>query len=254
LTRINAEMVYEAFRRFLVKQLRIVDDETIHVGEVCSCLRKSFYTRRYGDLSLRHLEKTKYVILGLGLSTHYVLEETLHEMGFHTETPIVEYIVTKDYKIRVMGTPDAFNDKHVVEIKTTKKIPKEPFRHHLMQLNTYMWMLKVRIGYIVYIDKSTGYVKVFEHYFDNNIHVNFIDRAVKFYEALKYNIPPSIEKSGLCNYCEWRWRCYNDNSSKLREKRETLNTSEFNIEYGEKTCHSKPKPKYKKYKSHSHVT
>jgi len=242
-------MVYEAFRRILVKQLRIADEETIHVGEVCSCLRKSFYTRRYGDLSLRHLEKTKYVILGLGLSTHFVLEEILHEMGFKTETPLVEYIVTKDYKIRVAGTPDAFDGKHVVEIKTTKKLPDKPLPHHLMQLNTYLWMLKVKMGYIIYIDKTNGKVRVFEHLFDNDIHVKFVERAIKFYEALKYNVPPSIEKSGLCNYCEWRWKCYNDNSSKLREKRKTLNTREFNIEHGVKTCHHK----YKKFKSHSHA-
>jgi len=81
MTVVSAETIYEAFRRFLLKNIRFHDDLTIHVAEASSCLRKAYYTRKYGDRQLKYISKTKRVILGLGLSTHYVLEEVLRELG-----------------------------------------------------------------------------------------------------------------------------------------------------------------------------
>jgi len=232
LDRVNENLIYEAFRKFLTKSLRPLDEETVHVGEVVQCLRKSFYTRRFGSKELTHLEKTKFIILGLGLSTHLVLEEVLKELGCATEFTQIGTIVTKDYQIRIAGTPDAFNDKFVIEIKTVNKIPEKPYKHHLMQLNAYLWLTHRRIGYIVYIEKKTGRVKVFEHTFNDELHDEFIRRAIKYYEAIKYNITPEREESFLCNYCEWKFMCYESKAKESRRK--GLNNFEGKNEYGER--------------------
>jgi len=210
LDRLNESVIYEGFRKFLVKHLRVYNDDTIHVGEICNCLRKAYFNRKFGDLSLNHYNKTKYTILGLGLSTHVVLEEIFKELGFKVETPVKGEITIKNYRIKIVGTPDAFSDKFVVEIKTIKKLPEKPLHHHVMQLNAYLWMLQYSLGYIVYISKSDGYVKVFEQGFSENVHYDFIKRAVRFYEAIKFDKVPEKEKTPLCNYCEWKWCCYAD--------------------------------------------
>jgi len=61
---ITTGMVYETFRRFLARQIRIYDEDSIHVGEACNCLRKSYYTRKHGSKDLSHLAPSKRVILG----------------------------------------------------------------------------------------------------------------------------------------------------------------------------------------------
>jgi len=205
--RVNEAMIYEAFRRFLVRHLRPRDD-AVHVGEVCGCLRKAYYNRKYGSLDLRHYAETKYVILGLGLSTHAVLEEVLREMGFETERQVERRLTLGEGNVTIAGTPDAFNGEAVIEIKTTKRIPERPYEHHLMQLNAYLWMLDCYRGYIVYIDKSKGYVKVFEHRFSEKLLGEFLRRAISLWKAIKYDIPPERERGPLCNYCDWRWMCY----------------------------------------------
>ena len=214
---ITSEDIYEAFRRYLVKQLRFYDSDTLHVGEVSQCLRKSWYTRRYGDKQLKHIGKTKRVILGLGLSTHYVLEEVLREMGYSTEKQLFKQIVYKGEMLKIAGTPDASSKNHVIELKTCKKIPQQPYDSHVMQLNTYLWMTNCDVGYLVYICKVTGEVKVFDITFSYNRLHEFLERALTLKHHLKSKQPPPPERTGMCTFCEWKMLCYgeqkNDSSS-----------------------------------------
>ena len=199
----RSEDIYEAFRKFLVSRLRVVDDDTVHVGEVCGCLRKSWFTRKYGSRDLSHIARSKRVVLGLGLSTHLVLEKVLEELGYSTEKQVV--IELNGFKLA--GTPDAVGDSHVVEIKTTNRIPDEPFPNHVMQLNAYLGLLGKSTGYIVYICKRDGQVKVFHHSFNEVMFREVLKRAAKLNQHIKEDTVPEAEPSYLCNYCEWRWKC-----------------------------------------------
>ncbi len=201
---VRAEDIYEAFRKFLVSRLRIIDENTIHVGEVCGCLRKSWYTRKYGSKDLSHLAPSKRVVLGLGLSTHLVIEKVLEELGYTTEQQVI--IELDGFKIA--GTPDAVNDEYVVEIKTTNRIPDEPFPSHVMQINAYLGLLRRSAGYIIYICRKDGQVKVFPIVFNEVMFREVLKRAATLYEYIKSNEPPPAEPSYLCNFCEWKWKCY----------------------------------------------
>lgn len=202
---VTTDMVYEAFRRFLVKQLRICDEDTVHVGEACNCLRKSYYTRKHGSKDLSHIAPSKRVILGLGMSTHLVFEEVLRELGYKTEQQVV-----REYDcFKLAGTPDAVGGDHIVEIKTCNKLPDEPLPHHVMQLNGYLGLLGFRKGYIVYICKRDGNVRIFQVGFNQRLFDRLVERARQLHEHLKSDTPPPPEPSFLCQYCEWKWKCYN---------------------------------------------
>jgi len=200
---VSCDMVYEAFRRFLVKQLRIYDENTVHVGECTNCLRKAYYNRKNGSMDLSHLAPSKRVILGLGLSTHLVFEEILKEMGYRTEQQII-----KDFNgFKLAGTPDAINEDHVIEIKTCNRLPDKALPHHVMQLNAYLALTGRKLGFIIYICKRDGNVRIFSIEFDEKMFQDLLSRAAKLHKCLKENKPPEPEPSYLCNYCEWKWEC-----------------------------------------------
>ncbi|MHC1628487.1 MAG: PD-(D/E)XK nuclease family protein [Candidatus Nezhaarchaeales archaeon] len=201
---ITSDLIYDAFRRFLVKQLRVYDKDTIHVGEATNCLRKSWFNRKLGNRDFEHLAPSKRVILGLGLSTHFVLEGVLRELGY-----IVEQSIVKSYGLfKLAGTPDAVNEVDVIEIKTVNKLPDEPLPHHVMQLNGYLALFERSSGYVIYICKRDGNVRVFKVDYNEELFKKLLERAARLHEALKRNVEPEPEPSFLCNYCEWKWSCY----------------------------------------------
>ena len=201
------DMIYEGFRRFLVKNLRIYDrNDVIHVSEAIQCLRKSWYSRKFGDRELKFLDDRKKVILGLGLSTHLVLENVLREMGYEVEKEVSKKIGD----ITLTGTVDAINSEHVLELKTINRIPDNPLQHHVLQLNTYLGLTDLKKGYIVYICKRDGSIKVFEIEFNENLFNIVVERANELYASLVKNIEPPRDIGFNCSYCEWRERCYNE--------------------------------------------
>jgi len=197
--------VYAAFRNMLLKHLRIVGKDTVHVGEVVQCLRKSWFNRKYGDPgSLNHLSDSKCVILGLGLASHFVLEEALKQLGYVTEKQI---ILEFPNGLKLAGTPDAYNDKVVLEVKTVNRIPDHPYEHHVLQLNAYLNMLNMDLGLIIYICKRNGRIKIFEVRRDTRKYLQVLERAKRLYYHISKDLPPDPEPSYLCNYCEWRLYC-----------------------------------------------
>ena len=63
--------------------------------------------------------------------------------------------------VTITGQPDAVVDterRHLDDYKTTKRIPKEPYEHHVAQLNIYAWLLRrakkldVETASVVYLD------------------------------------------------------------------------------------------------------
>ena len=201
---VTSEVFYEAFRRFLVKQLRFYDDPAVvHVGEVSGCLRRAWYNRVFGDRELRHLAKTKYVVLGLGLSTHMVLEEVLREVGYAVERPLSADLGG----VTLVGTPDAVNGEHVIEIKTVSKTPQQPYPQHLLQANAYMALTGAPQAYIVYINKRSGDITLHRATFSERLWRLLKERAATLAKALATGTPPPPERGPWCSFCDWQLKC-----------------------------------------------
>ena len=201
---LDAGVFYEAFRRFLVRRLRFYDDPgVIHVGEASGCLRKAWYNRLMGDRELRHLAPNRHVVLGLGLSIHMVVEEVLRELGYVTE----RQLIVEAGGVRIAGTPDALSNDHVVEIKTVGRTPDQPYPQHLMQLNAYLALTGVERGYLVYINKRDGGIRVFSHSYNEKLWRRLVDRAKTLRDAIASRTPPPPERGPVCGFCEWQLQC-----------------------------------------------
>lgn len=200
---IDEATVYDLFRKYLQSQLKFYNsDNIIHVSEIATCLRKAFYNRKFGDEQLSHLDNKKIVILAMGNSIHLALQNVLNG-----DYSVEKEIEKKHNNITLMGTPDAYNQNHVLEIKSVSKTPSEPYDHHVIQLNAYLGMLNTREGYLIYINKKNGEVKVFKLQFDETLYHQTLERAKKLSKALSENKSPEAETGFLCKYCEWDGQC-----------------------------------------------
>ena len=72
-----------------------------------------------------------------------------------------ECLSAKIAGVTVTGQPDAVVDterRHLDDYKTTKRIPREPYAHHIAQINVYAWLLRkakdirIETASIVYLD------------------------------------------------------------------------------------------------------
>lgn len=205
---INNTIVYEWFYGIIERQRRIYREKYIHVSELTQCLRRSYYNRTRVEQRV----DVKNIILTIGNGIHRVLQEYLRETkGWSIEVEL---------KINLggfwlVGHADIItDDNEILELKTVSKIPGQPYINHLMQLNAYLYMGKAKIGYLIYIDKNKGNVKVFKHYRDNKLWNELKKRAHSYWTSLRNNKPPAPEFSPLCQYCQWKWLCLSKRGKK----------------------------------------
>jgi len=207
---VTASLFYNIFRKLLIENLRPYE-EAIHVSEVTHCLRKSYYSRKYGDMkTLSHLSDTKCVILGLGVATHLTILRELQNYGFVIEPEVRYLIESGDEKFYLVGRPDAVGEDTVIELKTVSRIPDAPYEHHVLQLQAYLNMLNYSVGYLVYISKTDGRIQIFDMNRSESIFKIIKERAVRLWNAIKKQELPEAERDYLCRYCEFWSKCYAD--------------------------------------------
>ena len=198
---IDAKVVYNWFRKIIEKSSRVVyDSNIIHISEVSGCLRKAYFERK----TLKPALDVKNVVATIGNGIHWQLQELLRNEGWQSEVE-VQYDLKK---FKLMGHIDLMKEKTIIELKTTSKAPETPYKNHLRQVNAYLIMAKAKKAYLIYIGRN-GIIKVFNIKFDKKIWRETIKRAFHLWYCLQENRPPKPEFSGLCSFCEFKWRCYN---------------------------------------------
>ena len=181
----------------LVKKYQINKRDTIHITDLTTCLRKSYYTKKYG---FPMDEKTAFRIL-FGVIVHELL------------TPVIaEYLngkreVRTTYKyqgIEIQATPDVLANDVVVELKTCNKLPYSPYKTHLEQLNAYLHIFNVPKGLIVYISRTQLGVRIFDYYGNADLFYHTMEKARILKYALDKDVPPpcNISISARKTYCK----------------------------------------------------
>ena len=180
---------------------RVVTDPTvIHVSEVVGCLRKAFFNR------VRPPTVTPAnAVMILGGNIHESLQAVLRRYGYETEFRVA--LDAKDVKL--VGHADAYHPEkqHVLEFKTTSKIPDSPYPEHVRQAQAYVTLTNSKKAYIIYISRTNGKVKVFEIKPDKQVLRKLIQRARELSHSLITMDPPPPEPTHLCNYCEHALTC-----------------------------------------------
>lgn len=194
--------------RWILKALSSVyprpnDPNTIYVTEACSpCLRKAYFDR----IKPPTPSPNEFVKL-VGDEAHRRILEVLKDEGYQVEVPIKLQVKN----ITLLGRVDAAKidggNQHVIEFKVVEEVPDKPYDTHLMQLNLYLLAMRIRKGYLVYVSRRDGKVKVFKHTYRRELAKNAIMRAIKLSESLQNREAPEAERGPWCNSCPYTLVC-----------------------------------------------
>lgn len=195
----------------------------ISVTEVTGCLRRSYFNRKYP-----HEIPSWSTSAVIGKYIHQIVERKFAEK-FKDYIVEIEKTFTDDILI---GTVDiAIRDpvskkSFVIDLKTTSKIPIEPYYNHVLQVNAYLYLANADVGYIIYIDKrftrnplnNNQFIKSFRLRFYNPRIETMLNKDAHLYQHVKYRAHtlkrcleydelPQKELSEQCAYCEHLKRC-----------------------------------------------
>lgn len=103
----------------------------------------------------------------------------------------------------------------LIEIKTMRDLRflTEVKRHHLLQTNFYLNVLKLERGFIIYFERKTLQHKIFEIKKSKELFDEILKRAKELHKHLKENKIPLAEAKfdkkikWMCNYCQYRLEC-----------------------------------------------
>jgi CRISPR-associated protein Cas4 len=194
--------------RWMLKALnsmnvKIFSIDEITVSEVSGPCLKRAYLQRIKAAAPTPTEFLKIV----GNDVHLKLQDVLKEEGYQIEVGVS----IKIGEFKLIGRVDALKDDgenpHIIEFKTVQEAPQEPYESHVLQLQAYLLMTNLEKGYIVYLSRKDGRVKVFKVVKDKKALKKVVERAYILYKALKEKTPPPPERGPWCNTCQFTLTC-----------------------------------------------
>jgi len=176
--------------------------EKINVTDlVFPCLRHAFYSKKFFE------EKRGRLPDLLGMWIGVKLHET-RIFGSHE--------IELEYN-GIFGRVDGYEDEILLELKTTRAIPPEPYPHHVKQVEYYRVLLEksgrpVKFAVILYVNVNDLTTKVFPILFDRSVEEveeELIKRKKELEEALQKDIPPPPipDEPWACDYCRFAYLC-----------------------------------------------
>jgi CRISPR/Cas system-associated exonuclease Cas4 (RecB family) len=176
-----------------------------------SCLRRQFLIYKRGVI----VPEEKMGLFKIGEMFHEFLDRTLRAGGLTVravEAPFVIVHFCGDEPIRVEGRADLIlsvdGEEYVVEVKSVRKLPKEPFKHHVQQLNIYLGAYGIKRGFLIYLEKQALAHRIFPVEFSLEAFKLLLDRAAGLHQALISDSPPKPDNEEWeCRYCEFRGEC-----------------------------------------------
>ncbi len=202
------------FHKSLSKESERIDQhpDIPHVSSfVYECLRRAYYniTQKHQPVDMRGA-----ITMWIGRKVH----ETQILKGGHMETKFY-------YGTMLQGTIDEYDDLVLMDKKTTRFIPRKPYKHHIKQLQLYAMLLKYNqckvppFGCILYIDVDDSSVKPFVFTLDVN-HEELQEEVEFKYDLLHKSLntkilPPrtiqpwddDVSKT-VCSYCNFYNKCW----------------------------------------------
>jgi len=192
--------------RWIMKAIdnpKILSRDEIMVTEVAApCLRRSYYNRVRGSLP-----SPSEFLKSIGNDVHLKLQEVLRNEGCDTEVSVNIELDGFRLRGRIDALCEELGEKVVLEFKTANEIPERPYDSHVMQIQAYLLMLKLRKGYLIYLSRTNGRVKVFKILRDNKAVKKLVERARQLYNALTDLKSPAAEKGPWCSDCPFLHIC-----------------------------------------------
>lgn len=216
--------------KYLEREFKPKQIGRYYPSEIGGCLRKTWYSYKFPKETDVKLSR----VFEAGNMLHEFVAEVIKSEKnknvelLQSEMPIK--INTKDFVISgridnlvllkvcdVNGNvceDDVNGCKEILlEVKSTKFLPKECKKEHEMQLQLYMRATGVEEGIVLYIQKDNLETKWFNIKLDVIEGEKIIERFEKIHESLISGKIPiaeakmSAETKWMCDYCPWKVEC-----------------------------------------------
>ena len=186
-------------------------------SEIGGCIRKTWFSY----LIHKPVDKDKLRIFEAGNRIHdFIVDVLKHEKNNEIELLEVElpFKLNQD-DFTISGRIDDIvlakiqNKKALIEVKSTKFLPKEPNSSHITQIQLYMHATKINHGIIVYVQKDNLQTVSFAINYEKENAEEIISRFHGLHYALKNKkIPPAEaklikSKNWMCSFCEYKDEC-----------------------------------------------
>ena len=207
--------------KHLEREFRVKQIGRYYPSEIAGCMRKTWYS--YKNPKQTDVKLTRIFEAGNMLHefiTDVIKSEKNKEIELiNSEMPI--QIKTKDFVISgridnlvLIKLCEDENCKEVlVEVKSTKFLPKEAKKEHEMQLQLYMRATGINNGILLYIQKDNLETASFDVVYNEELGDKIIERFEKLHESLTQDKLPEPEakleqeKNWMCNYCAYKQEC-----------------------------------------------
>jgi len=142
------------------ERLKDLDRIRIYTTEVLLCLRRAFLSIKLNTVS--QLNQPMYMGKVIHIAMEELLKHALPELGFKkVDTEAVLEVPIEGTKYVLVAKPDVVaedstGDEVVIEIKTFRRsLPTlNKILFHYLQLQTYLNILNIGKGYILYVDRE----------------------------------------------------------------------------------------------------
>ncbi|MCD6148924.1 hypothetical protein J7J18_06155 [bacterium] len=185
----------DVIRKVMQREVKPPEGE-VWVTEVCGCLRRAWYKRRYGE------EITKDMIVGIK-GHNILLPKLAEELGctyeVRIEIPVDSYIL--------VGKADLVCEDRVIELKLSNSLHIRD--EWITQANTYA----VALGKDKFTIAIIGNSIITKDYPANKALFKIVLETAKIYiKHIKANKPPPPMYGDWCKYCPYRKECNKEKS------------------------------------------
>lgn len=197
-------------------------------SESWSCLRKKVYSffkyEQETPLPLglfemgRRTEDAFYEML----KSHFNEKKVGNDV--HIEIKLEDYIISGDTDPVIYETTKRKNIRTLFEVKSMANLSavKEPNIHHIKQTTCYMKALNLKLGMIVYINRSNlEDLKAFEVEFKEEDWQSIVTHFDMLHGFLKDKVLPTSTPlmNWECRYCSYKNRCISDGKESFKLKK-----------------------------------
>ncbi|MEM3153256.1 MAG: PD-(D/E)XK nuclease family protein [Candidatus Bathyarchaeia archaeon] len=214
------KVIEEAISRALSRDVEKPKVGFYRPSLISACLRRQWLIYKRGLA----IGEEKAGIFKIGELFHGFLGSALkipEIEGLELEVPIQIMLPFEEGFVWINGRADVKmqvgDEKYVVEVKSVKRLPSSPLKHHVEQLQFYLAALNCRKGFILYIEKSAMHHRAFPVNFELEMFRGLIQRVRRLHEALTSDSKPEADAENWeCRFCEFKRECDGKLNMKLK--------------------------------------
>lgn len=176
------------------------------------CMRMIYF----GMLYPRQAADDKVGTYTIGDIVHNIVQEAFEEKGAKTEVGCGKSYY--DNNIRIQGSADIKYNNYAIEVKSVspfawkyivgnKEIIGKPKIQHVRQINTYIDLLELDYGVILYVNKDNFNMKSYLVKKDAEMMDYTVEKCITVWESITNNILPGNSEGNECSRCAYKDLC-----------------------------------------------